>query len=227
MEKIRVQFKRGEQLRFLSHLDQQRLFGRALRRAKLPIAFSQGFNPHPIISFANAMSVGMTSDCEYVDIGLDVEELDDSSLGKMKKSLSLAMPDGIRISKIEHLPKDAKSLTRLITSADYDVICQGLHVNNFDDFSRYLEDFNKKKEIIYSKKNKKGKLQDKNIRENFDTITTEKNGKDVVFHVKILPVSGSLIRPETLVKIFLNSINYYDKSLQIVTHRNKIELEEY
>lgn len=225
MEKIRVQFKRGESLRFLSHLDQQRLFGRALRRAKIPIAFSQGFNPHPIISFANAMSVGMTSDCEYVDIGLDVEDLNEGDMSRIKKKLIKAMPDGIKISDVQLLPKDAKSLTRMITSADYDVICLGLNVSNFDDFQQSLEEFNQKKEIIMQKKNKRGKLQDKDVRPNFDHLTTEKSGKNVIFHVKILPISGSLIRPEALVKIFLNNINYYDKSLQIVTHRNNIELE--
>lgn len=226
MEKIRVQFKRGEPLRFLSHLDQQRLFGRALRRAKIPIAFSQGFNPHPIISFANAMSVGMTSDCEYVDIGLDLEQVDEGDISKIKRSLSNVMPNGIKITEISHLPKDAKSLTRLILSADYDVICLGLNVNNFDDFSRLLEEFNNRDEIVIQKKNKRGKLLDKNIRPNFEMMSTEKNGKNVIFHVKILPVSGSLIRPETLVKTFLNSIDYYDKSLQIITHRNNIELEK-
>lgn len=220
-----MKFKRGEQLRFLSHLDQQRLFQRALRRAQIPLAFSNGFSPHPIISFANAMSVGMTSNSEYVDIGVDVESPSDINNLSLKKRLSSVMPSGIKILDVRVLPQQAKALSKSIKSAEYDVICLGLNVNDFDYFTRKLEEFENQDSIIIKKRNKKKKMVDKDIRGNFENISTEKDGKDVIFHIKILPVSGSLLSPEIVVKAFLNSADYYDKSINMVTHRKNLEIE--
>lgn len=64
--RIIASFYKHEQVMFVSHLDMQRLFQRAFRRADLPLAYSNGFNPHPLLSFATALSVGYTSDCEYL-----------------------------------------------------------------------------------------------------------------------------------------------------------------
>ena len=67
----RIKFSKGEEVKYISHLDLQRAFQRALRRAEIDIAYSKGFNPHPKVSFATALSVGMTSDGEYVDVELN------------------------------------------------------------------------------------------------------------------------------------------------------------
>lgn len=67
---IRARYTKTGHMRFLSHLDLVRLFERAFRRADLPLAFTQGFNPHPIISFAAPLSVGVGSIAEYVDVQL-------------------------------------------------------------------------------------------------------------------------------------------------------------
>lgn len=226
MIKLRIKFKRDDELRFLSHLDQMRMFTRAFRRAHLPIAFSQGFNPHPIMSFANALSVGMTSDCEYIEVGLDLEDTDSVNTNQILKKLRKVVPKGIRIEEIISLPKNSKSLTRLIDSADYDVICLGLHVSDIDEVSRLLEQFNKRDEIILTKKNKKGRIVNHNIRKNFENIEAFKDGKDVIFRIKILPIDGSLLNPETIIRTFLNEINYYDNSLNILTHRRNLSLKE-
>ena len=65
-----LRFGKNSRLRFVSHLDLQRFFQRALNRSGLPIAFSQGFNPHPIMSFASALAVGWTSEYEVLDFKL-------------------------------------------------------------------------------------------------------------------------------------------------------------
>ena len=61
-----LRFGKNTRLRFVSHLDLQRFFQRALNRTGLPVAFSQGFNPHPLMSFASALAVGWTSEYEAV-----------------------------------------------------------------------------------------------------------------------------------------------------------------
>ena len=68
--RMAVVFTKEAPVRFVSHLDVQRLFQRAFRRAKLPMAYSQGFNPHPQMSFASALAMGWSSDVELMDIRL-------------------------------------------------------------------------------------------------------------------------------------------------------------
>ena len=67
-----IRFGKQPRLRFISHLDLQRFFQRALNRTGLPIAFSQGFNPHPLLSFGSALALGWTSEYEIIDVKLAV-----------------------------------------------------------------------------------------------------------------------------------------------------------
>ncbi|MBM3167410.1 MAG: DUF2344 domain-containing protein [Chloroflexi bacterium] len=70
MQRLRLKFGRGQELKFLSHLDIMRLWERALRRAGLPLAYSEGFTPHPRIAIAAPLSLGVTSEAELMDIHL-------------------------------------------------------------------------------------------------------------------------------------------------------------
>ena len=70
MQRIRIRYAKRGPLRFTSHRDFARAFERALRRAGVPIAFSQGFTPHPKISYASAAPTGVASEAEYLEIGL-------------------------------------------------------------------------------------------------------------------------------------------------------------
>lgn len=73
VQRLRVRYSRTGRLRFASHRDFQRVFERAIRRAGIPIAFSQGFNPHPRISYAGAAPTGAASVAEYLEMGVTVE----------------------------------------------------------------------------------------------------------------------------------------------------------
>ena len=66
MNKIRARFRRGEELKYLGHLDLMRLFERAIRRARLPIEHTTGFNQHPKIVFGLPLGVGVISEADYV-----------------------------------------------------------------------------------------------------------------------------------------------------------------
>src|SRR4030042_1664252 len=70
MQRLRLKFSRGEELKFLSHLDLMRVWERALRRTGLPLAYSEGFTPHPQIALAAPLSVGVTSQAELMDVVL-------------------------------------------------------------------------------------------------------------------------------------------------------------
>jgi len=71
MQRIKVQYKKGTEVKFISHRDLMRAFQRAIRRADLPVAYSQGFNPHMKISWGNAIKVGATSDNEFAELQID------------------------------------------------------------------------------------------------------------------------------------------------------------
>lgn len=71
MQKIKIKYRKGEAVKFISHRDLMRAFHRALRRTGLPISYSQGFNPHVKISWGNALKVGVSSDAEFAELNFE------------------------------------------------------------------------------------------------------------------------------------------------------------
>ena len=113
--RLAVVFTKEAPVRFVSHLDLQRLFQRAFRRAKLPLAYSQGFNPHPLLAFAAALSVGMTSCGEYLDVTLT----EDMTPEAFTDAVSPELPEGVRIVEAFDISYSRKSLTSAMRSARY------------------------------------------------------------------------------------------------------------
>lgn len=142
MPVIRLQYTKNEELKYIAHLDTLRAFIRALRRAKLPIAYSQGFNPHPVISFVMPLSLGFTSQCEMVDIGFS-EEI---PYGDLVKRMDDALPPGFHITAASAPVHKAAD----ITEAEYTV--------TFRDFvsEEKITAFFSQTELIVPKKSKRG-----------------------------------------------------------------------
>ncbi len=103
MHRLRLKFSRGEQLKYLSHLDLMRLWERALRRAGLPAAYSEGFSPHPKISLASPLALGVISRAELMDVFLNRAV----SPGLFMKKLVPQLPEGIEI--LEVVPENVQS----------------------------------------------------------------------------------------------------------------------
>ena len=101
-----LRYEKTENVKYVSHLDFVRMFGRALRRAHLPIAYSEGFNPHPLLGFALPLSVGYTSECEILEIAL-TEEL---STDEIKESFNRVLPDGVKILSVHEGKSNMKKL---------------------------------------------------------------------------------------------------------------------
>ncbi|BDV41376.1 B12-binding protein [Geotalea uraniireducens] len=114
---IRLRYTKTGRMRFLSHLEMIGLFTRAVHRARLPIRFSQGFHPHPKFSFATALSVGIESMAEYMDMevapGLEPAEL--------RSRLNAALPAGICVTEATELPPGSPSLSVIIDKTRYRV----------------------------------------------------------------------------------------------------------
>ncbi|MFZ5827321.1 MAG: TIGR03936 family radical SAM-associated protein [Bacillota bacterium] len=120
--KLRVRLAKTGMARFFSHLDLQRTIERTLRRAGLPIAYSQGFNPHPRISFASALATGTSSEGEFIDVEL-TEEMEPQAFVAQANA---HCPQGIRLMEARHLPAaKGDSLMSLIDAAEYRLTVTG------------------------------------------------------------------------------------------------------
>ncbi|HBZ63583.1 MAG TPA: Fe-S oxidoreductase, partial [Lachnospiraceae bacterium] len=100
--KTRFRFTKTGSIKFIGHLDCMRFFQKALRRAKMDVAYTQGFNPHQIMSFASPLSVGLTSDGEYIDIEFVSLPSDDPD--EVVQYLNACMTDELFVTEMKVLP---------------------------------------------------------------------------------------------------------------------------
>lgn len=120
MPKYLVTFEKGEPVRWLGHLDILRTFERAIRRARLPIAFSAGFNPRERLVFASALATGVTGAAEPVLVELTCEQ----DTVEIAGALNAVLPPGIRIRECEFVPDDgSRDLVHRFVRAEYEIIC--------------------------------------------------------------------------------------------------------
>jgi radical SAM-linked protein len=111
VQRIRIRYAKRGRLRFTSHRDFSRAFERALVRARVPMAYSSGFNPHPRISYAGAAPTGSASEAEYLEIGL-ATRLDPDTLGR---EIDAVLPDGLDVVAVAESPGGA--LADLLTAS--------------------------------------------------------------------------------------------------------------
>jgi len=115
LNRYRITFTRDRTVRFVGHLDLAKAWERILRRANLPVAYSQGFHPLPKITFASALPVGCTSECELMDVVLS-EPMDPSDV---MARLAPALPAGIAVTSVMQVPLDAPALQAELRWTEY------------------------------------------------------------------------------------------------------------
>lgn len=118
--KTRMRFTKTGSMKFIGHLDCMRFFQKAIRRAKLDVAYSQGFSPHQLMSFASPLGVGVTSDGEYLDV--EFHSLPDMPLPELVNYLNQFMTEEIFVTEIEIMPDGFKNSMSLLRSADYMIV---------------------------------------------------------------------------------------------------------
>jgi radical SAM-linked protein len=117
MQRLRIAFTRGEEVKYLSHLDLMRLWERALRRADIPLAYTQGFSLHPRISIAAPLPIGVISEGELMDILLSKR----ISPYYFIKAVGEQLPKGIGITGVEQVSMQLPSLQSQVRQAEYRV----------------------------------------------------------------------------------------------------------
>ena len=150
--KTRMRFVKCGSMKFIGHLDCMRFFQKAIRRAKLDVAYSKGYSPHQLMSFASPLGVGVTSDGEYIDV--EFYSLPDLSLPDLVTYLNQFMTDEIFVTDIEIMPDGFKNSMSLLIAADYMVVEKeaGVFPENWQE--KWLS-FMEQQEIVIEKKTKK------------------------------------------------------------------------
>ncbi len=117
VQRMRVTFTTDDTVKYVGHLDMARAWERAIRRARLPLAYSQGFNPQPRLHFAAALPVGFTGRAELIDVFLDAEVAPATFLAR----LAPALPAGIRPTGAAPAPRELPALQAAVRGARYRV----------------------------------------------------------------------------------------------------------
>ncbi len=119
--RVRLKYSREGPCRFLSHLDMVRVFLRAMRRGRLPLAYSQGFNPQPRLAFAAPLPVGTAAWGEYLDVYLTAP----METEKLLEVLNREMPPGLKVLKAREVLEKGDSLMALVNTFQYRIELPG------------------------------------------------------------------------------------------------------
>ena len=155
--RVRLELTKGEEVRHLSHLNMMKTFDRAIRRTDIPIAFSQGYNPHQRLSFGPALKVGVISSSEYIDLELASA----MNVERLKEALNQSLPSGINIRNAALISPRAKSLSSIINLSTYQIkMCS----KEFLPLDEAIQTFLKKDEIWILRNDKRVEVR-KSVRD--------------------------------------------------------------
>jgi radical SAM-linked protein len=130
---VRLGYAKHGKVRFISHRDVARAFERAFRVAVWPLAFTEGFSPHPKVSFGLALSTGYEGDTEYLDVELAVDALSDDELSARLDELAVSLPDGLTVWGAAVLAPRTASLQEAVTAVEYLVEVEGVGAGSLSD----------------------------------------------------------------------------------------------
>lgn len=191
--KLRVKFRKFGSVRFIGHLDVMRYFQKAIRRAGIEIAYTGGFSPHQIMSFAAPLGVGLESNGEYMDI--EVNQVTNSY--DMVNRLNQVGVPGIEVVSVKLLPDNAENAMASVAAAEYTVSFRKGQEPAFD-YQNLILPFLSQEHILIQKETKKG-FREVDLRPGIYQFTCEKE----VFHMLLDASSAGNIKPSTVIRAYL------------------------
>lgn len=184
-----AEFEKMGRMSWFSHLDLQSTMQRAMRRAGLPVRYSQGFNPHVNLSFATALSVGCQSRCEILDVELAGEITEDAFI----EALNAALPEELRCSRAALIEDNAPALMALMNEAQYEVTVHGV------DLTAAVEEFSNAEEVMAEKRSKT-KTRMVNIRPMVHEISCAYDGSNSVLTMIVEQTNANCLKPDLLMQ---------------------------
>ena len=189
--KIWLKFGKTERLRYVSHLDLQRFMQRALNRTELPIAWSQGFNPHPLMSFGSAMAMGWTSEYEVLDIRM----AKDVSAQEAAKQMAAALPPDLPVLAARVLDDRKSAPMALLTAADYMIAVEGVDGAKIVE---QIDEYMAKEHVIAMRKTKTGE-KEADIREMTHILKPDLREGNI-FYARLNLTERATLKPDLLVR---------------------------
>lgn len=190
--KLRIKFTKAGMMVFIGHLDMMRYFQKAMRRADIDIAYSQGFNPHQIMSFALPLGVGVYSDGEY----LDIEANSITTSKDMCERLNEVMVEGVTVESVKLLEDNAKNAMSLVAAADYMVKFREGHKPEGFSTEKFME-FCNRDSIVVTKQTKKN-TREIDLKTYMYEVKEEKDG----IYLMIGAGSANNIKPDLIFGAF-------------------------
>ncbi|MGE4214626.1 MAG: TIGR03936 family radical SAM-associated protein [Anaerotignaceae bacterium] len=199
MMTYRFKFSKGEEIKFIGHLDIVQAFQRALKRADLPIAYSNGFNPHQQISFASPLSLGYVSDGEYGDLKL-TQAL--PPLEVMER-LNAVMPDGMVIKELICLKDGVKNTMASVSAGRYKAYLDSRITPKM--VEENLEKYFAMNEILVMKKTKNN-FKETDIKPDIFELINKSEGEQAIIEMVIAGGSTRNLKPESVAEGFYNFV---------------------
>ena len=212
-----IKFSKEGMLKYTSHLDMIRFFKRVFNRANILLMYSQGFNPHPKMTFAQPLSLGYTGIIEIIEI----ETKEDIKPEDMHERLNEQMPPGMKILSCEYLSEEDKGIAGRITQAQYRItIDQDLGISK-EDIDRFL----KEDTIVVLKKQKKKKgkprgMKEVNIRSKIRSLSMEIVDDKYVMLTDLDCGSESNLNPDLLLQGMENYFKFKIDHENVEIQRN-------
>ena len=188
--RIRITFAKQGALRYTGHLDLQRLWERAARRAELPLAYSKGFHPQPKMNLAAALPLGFSSRCELLDMRLEHEII----LEGLPERLNNTLPPGIQVTNVEEVEERAPALQTQVASAEYEVTLTESAPGS--DLKRRIDSVLESESII---RERRGKRYD--LRPLIEALTPSPEGRREKILMRLTAREGATGRPEEVLDV--------------------------
>ena len=210
----RARITKDEPLRYISHLDYASLMQRAICRAKLPAAYSEGFNPHMKLNFASALSVGVTSEAEYMEL----EIVGNISASEIEDRLRGSLPSGVRLLGIQLLDVKPKALMSLTDEAEYEIevpLC-----GSMPEAVAALDAFNAAKECLYIRKTPK-KTREIEVKQYIlgDIRAKEIRTDTLQLSMAIRVTPGGSVKPQEVLALLAERFSMPVRAKEALIHR--------
>lgn len=210
--KVRIKFKKYGSLRFIGHLDVMRFFQKVMRRAQIPIAFTAGYNPHMIMSFASPLGIGLTSEGEYFDIELAGYISSAEAVRRMNE----VSVEGIEVVSFRQIAEEKKMTgMSILAAADYLVGIQSpKDTAVWKQYENLVTSFLEQPEIVVLKQTKRSE-QESNIRALIYQMEPEEYG----ISFRLAAGSAQNLKPELVMSAFCGFAGIDEKQITFTRHR--------
>lgn len=195
--KVRIKFSKHGPIKFIGHLDVMRYFQKAMRRSEIDIAYTTGFSPHQIMSFAAPLGVGLESNGEYMDVELNSMVSSQDVVDR----LNIVGAEGIRVLSAKVLPENAGNAMASVAAAAYTIRFREGREPQFD-YKSALDAFYEKKQILVTKETKKNTLE-VDLKPGIYKLEVRDDG----IYMLVDASSSGNIKPSMVIEAFMSANN--------------------